>query len=43
MRLFKPNLANPANKEATKQLNEEELKRSEAFREVSSAAKCILI
>lgn len=28
LRLFKPNLANPANKESTKQLNEDELKRS---------------
>jgi len=36
--MFRPNLENPANKEATKQLIEQELKRSEAFIEVSSFA-----
>ena len=34
LKLFKPNLANPANKEATKQLNEDELKRSAEFRDL---------
>ena len=34
LQLFKPNLANPANKQATKELNETELKRSEEFREL---------
>jgi hypothetical protein len=35
LRLFRPNLANPANKDQTKQLNEQELKRSVAYLEVS--------
>lgn len=35
LQLFKPNLANPANKESTKALNEKELSRSTVFREVS--------
>jgi hypothetical protein len=34
--MFRPNLANPANKAATQKLNEEEKKRSEEFIEVSA-------
>ena len=36
LRLFRPNLENPANKEDTRILNETELKRSEDFQEVSN-------
>jgi hypothetical protein len=35
LKLFRPNLENPANKNATKELNEDELKRTAAFQEVS--------
>ena len=35
LRLFRPNLENPANKEMTKQLNDQEIKRSEAMKDVS--------
>ena len=35
LRLFRPNLANPANKDATQQLNAEEQKRYEVINEVS--------
>ena len=31
LKLFRPNLENPANKQVTKELNEEELKRTTAF------------
>jgi hypothetical protein len=31
LKLFRPNLENPANKNATKELNEDELKRTAAF------------
>ena len=34
LRLFRPNLENPANKETTKELNEQELKRQEGFNEL---------
>lgn len=35
LRLFRPNLENPENKEATRQLNEEEQERSSNMNEVS--------
>ena len=35
LRLFRPNLENPANKQATQELNQQELARSEAYIEVS--------
>lgn len=35
LRLFRPNLENPENKEATRQLNEEEQERSQNMNEVS--------
>ena len=35
LRLFRPNLENPANKEDTKKLDEKEQKRSEEFKDVS--------
>jgi hypothetical protein len=35
LRLFRPNLENPANKEMTKELNDQEIKRSEAMKDVS--------
>ena len=31
LKLFRPNLENPANKQITKELNEDELKRTTAF------------
>ena len=34
LRLFRPNLDNPANKQATKELNEQEQKRSEVMKEL---------
>ena len=34
LRLFRPNLENPANKEVTKELNEKEQKRCEEFKEL---------
>jgi hypothetical protein len=42
LKLFRPNLENPANKNATKELNEDELKRTAAFQEVSLIIKNIL-
>ena len=35
MKLFRPNLENPANKELTMELNGEEIKRCEYFKDVS--------
>jgi hypothetical protein len=35
MKLFRPNLENPANKEVTMELNTEETKRCEYFKDVS--------
>ena len=37
LRLFRPNLENPANKDATQKLNSEEVARSDAYVEVSKA------
>jgi hypothetical protein len=34
LRLFRPNLENPANKEMTKELNDQEIKRSEAMKDL---------
>jgi hypothetical protein len=34
LRLFRPNLENPANKDATKELDQQEQKRSEEFKEL---------
>lgn len=34
LRLFRPNLENPANKEVTKELNEKEQRRCEEFKEL---------
>lgn len=34
LRLFRPNLENPANKQATKELNDQELKRSEVMKDL---------
>ena len=33
LRLFRPNLSNPANKELTKELNDSEIKRTEEYKE----------
>lgn len=35
MKLFRPNLENPANKEVTMELNSKEVKRCEYFKDVS--------
>lgn len=35
LRLFRPNLENPANKQSTKELNEKEEARSEKLKDVS--------
>ena len=35
LRMFRPNLENPANKDATAELNNQEVKRSEDMKDVS--------
>lgn len=39
LRLFRPNLENPANKEQTQRLNEQERERSEVYIEVSKSSR----
>ena len=41
LRLFRPNLENPANKEATQELNKQEQERSDAYIEVSLILICL--
>jgi len=41
--MFRPNLENPANKEATQELNQTELARSEAYIDVSGFSPILII
>lgn len=43
LRLFRPNLDNPANKQATKELNEQELKRSEVMKDLIDETQVTLL
>ena len=42
LRMFRPNLENPANKDATTELNNREIKRSDDIKEVRTTAINIL-